>query len=212
MSFWIRRTPAGDYAIADLGLVVPGAGAEMDLHLAYSYEALQDSANLATALAADAVTRLTGSGGSTIPAADAFNDSVAVHALNATDSHTGYLERAQLRTPARTVTVASQGADYTTIKAAVTAAIAGGASASTPWAVVVYPGTYAEDPMTIQNGIVLSDLFSTRMDSVFVTANNAAADLFTCTGGYIAGLRVSGVTVPHGHGQHPHGSARHLDP
>jgi len=185
MSFWIRRTPAGSYLINDLGLEVLGSGAELDLHLAYSYEVLQDSANLAAALTADEVTRITGSGGSVIPAASAFADSVAPHALNATTAHTGLLDIAQLKRPVKTLTVASQGADYTSIKAAVDAAVTGGASAAAPWSIIVYPGTYAEDPMTIQAGISLSTQLPNRMDTVFVTPTNPAADLFTCTGGYI---------------------------
>jgi hypothetical protein len=196
MSFWIRRTPAGTYTINDLGLTVEGAGAEIDLHLAYPYEVLQDSADLAAALAISAVDRITGPSGSLVPAASAFSDSVAPHALNNTTAHTGLLAHSQLVLPTRFLTVGSQGCDYTTIKAAVTAAISGGASAAAPWGITVHPGTYAEDPMTIQPGIALSALYPNRMDTVFVTATDAANDLFTCTGGYIAGIRVSGVTDP----------------
>jgi len=96
---------------------------------------------------------------------------------------------------ARRLTVSSAGdADHTSILAAITAAIAGGASATTPWAIIVYPGTYTEDPMTLPAGICLTTEQMDRMDTVFIVANNAAADLFTCAGGYMAGFRLSGVT------------------
>jgi hypothetical protein len=197
MAFWVRRLLGTDFHIADLGNKgIEASGGEADLHEAFSYDEIQSSASLLAALTAADLVKIDGPGGSVVPAGTEYDDAVMAHALSATDIHTGVLERAQLRTPVRTLTVASQGADYTSIKAAVDAAISGGASATTPWAIVVYPGTYAEDPMTIQNGIVLSELFSNRMDTVFVTANNAAADLFTCAGGYIAGIRASGVTDP----------------
>jgi pectin methylesterase-like acyl-CoA thioesterase len=46
--------------------------------------------------------------------------------------------------------------DYTSIKDAVDAAIAGGASASTPWDILIRPGTYTESPFTISSGICVS--------------------------------------------------------
>lgn len=95
--------------------------------------------------------------------------------------------------PTRYLTVGLANADYTSIKAAVDAAIAGGASATSPWEIKVFPGTYVEDPMTIVAGIALQST-DNRIDTVFVAANNPADDLFTCTGGYITGLNVSGVT------------------
>ena len=99
-----------------------------------------------------------------------------------------------LEHPENTFHVSPSGGDYTSIKTAVDAAITAGASASNPYSIVVYPGTYTEDPMTIQPGIVLSTETGNRSDSAFVVANNAAQDLFTCTGGYVAGLECSGVT------------------
>jgi len=80
--------------------------------------------------------------------------------------------------------------DYTDVKSAVDAATLGGATAATPWLIWVSPGTYNEDPITIQDGIVLV----AQDSSAFVVANNPAADLFTCNGGYVEGLHLSGVT------------------
>jgi hypothetical protein len=93
-----------------------------------------------------------------------------------------------------TVGITGDDVDYTSIKDAVDAAIAGGAGEATPWVILVYPGTYTEDPMTIVTGISLSQHHANRMDEVYVVASDPNEDLFTCTGGYIGGLRVSGVT------------------
>ncbi len=85
--------------------------------------------------------------------------------------------------------------DYTTIKEAVVAAITAGASASNPYLIRIYPGTYHEDPITIINGItVTSD--NGESGSVQVIANNANTDLFTMTGGYLIGVEPSGVLDP----------------
>lgn len=92
------------------------------------------------------------------------------------------------------LTVGKSGdVDYNTIKAAVDYATGQGVSASNPWEIKVYPGTYSEAPMSIGPGIVLVSQ-SNRIDTVFVVASNASEDLFTCTGGYFGGLNVSGVT------------------
>jgi hypothetical protein len=98
--------------------------------------------------------------------------------------------------PDNHLTVGPQGCDYTSIKAAVDAAVAGGASLTDPWEIVVYPGTYTEDPITVPQGINLGSFWSNRIDTVYVVANNANEDLFTCAGGTITGLQVSGVTDP----------------
>ena len=98
---------------------------------------------------------------------------------------------------AKLLTVGSAGGvDYTTINAAVTAAISGGASASAPWEVRIFPGSYTEPPMTIPPGIILVTDVDSRVDNVFVTASNAAQDLFTVTGGTIVGITATGVTDP----------------
>lgn len=92
------------------------------------------------------------------------------------------------------LTVGKSGdVDYTTIKAAVDYAIAQGCSATDPWEIKVYPGTYSESPMNIVPGIILVSS-TNRIDTVFVTAAESDEDLFTCTGGYFGGLNVSGVT------------------
>lgn len=95
----------------------------------------------------------------------------------------------------RLLTVGLSGdVDYTSIKTAVDAAIAGGASQSTPWLIKVWPGTYTEDPMTLVPGISLL-AEATRIDSVDIVAAQSTQDLFTCTGGFLTGFSVSGVTA-----------------
>jgi hypothetical protein len=93
----------------------------------------------------------------------------------------------------RSLTVGTGDTNYTGIKAAITAAVAGGCSAASPWEIIVHPGTYTEDPMTLVPGIVLR-ASDARMDTAFVVASTVDQDLFTCTGGYMSGLVVSGVT------------------
>jgi hypothetical protein len=102
----------------------------------------------------------------------------------------------RLDNPPRYFQVAASGGDYTSIKAAVDAAIAAGCSAANPYAIRVFPGTYTELPMSMVPGISLSSTFSTRMDAAFIVAQDPTQDLFTCTGGAINGFRVSGVTDP----------------
>jgi len=95
---------------------------------------------------------------------------------------------------ANTLSVAKENGQFTSIKTAVDAAVTAGASASTPYTIAVYPGTYTESPMTIPAGIIVTAHPANRSDSVFVVASNSAEDLFTCTGGYICGVEVSGVS------------------
>lgn len=96
----------------------------------------------------------------------------------------------------RTLTVGlSGGVDYNSPKAAIDAAILGGASAASPWLIKVYPGTYIEQPMTLQPGVCLV-AEANRITTAIIVAANPAADLFTCTGGYVAGIRAEGVTDP----------------
>lgn len=97
---------------------------------------------------------------------------------------------------ARRLTVSSTGpdADYNSIRLAILAAIAGGASSANPWEIRVYPGTYTELPMTVQSGIVITADLGERSDTVTVVASDPNLDLFTVTGGSIAGIRASGVT------------------
>lgn len=95
------------------------------------------------------------------------------------------------------VTVSTGGdCDFTSIASAVAYAIAQGASATVPWEVLVQPGSYTEPPMTIQAGVTLRGM-TTRLDTVYVTASNPNADLFTFSnGGSVSGLNCRGVTDP----------------
>jgi len=98
------------------------------------------------------------------------------------------------QTITRRITVGLAGdVDYNSIAAALSAADSGGCSASSPWQIEVYPGTYTEAPMNLKPGMTLVAA-QQRMDTVFVVASNSAADLFTCTGGYVSGIVASGVT------------------
>lgn len=98
---------------------------------------------------------------------------------------------------ARTATVGvSGGVDFNSVKDAVDHAVAEGASASTPWAVIVYPGTYTEDPFTLPPGVSVSSYNGERQVQVHLVAANPLVDFITCTGGTLEGLRLSGVTDP----------------
>lgn len=95
------------------------------------------------------------------------------------------------------VTVGTGGdVDYTSIADAVAYAIAQGASATVPWEVVVYPGSYTESPFTMQPGVTLR-AETTRLDTVYLTASNPNADFITFDGGgSVTGFHLSGVTDP----------------
>jgi hypothetical protein len=88
----------------------------------------------------------------------------------------------------------SGAVDYTSIKEACAAAVAGGASSSNPWIIQVFPGIYNEDPMTIPAGVQVDASYAARGGLVEVVANSATEDLFTMTGGSVDGVRASGVT------------------
>ena len=96
------------------------------------------------------------------------------------------------------ITVGQSGDDvnYTSIETAVAAAISGGASATSPWQIVVYPGTYVENPFTLIDGTLLVAADSTGVQPVYILAANSAADLITMTGGELKGTTVMGVTDP----------------
>ncbi len=83
--------------------------------------------------------------------------------------------------------------DFTSIAAANAQAVADGASPSNPKLVTVKPGTYTEPPMTVPAGVAIVSE-ANRIDTVLVVAQNPGVDLFTMTGGYVAGLNVSGVS------------------
>lgn len=116
------------------------------------------------------------------------NDIIGEH-IAGLDKLVGQLNQ----TPERCLRVALSGAQYSSIKEAVDYAIAQGASNSDPWLIRVCPGTYSEDPITVQSGIIISST-ENRNDTVFVVAANPVQDLITMNGGYINGLVLSGVT------------------
>lgn len=84
---------------------------------------------------------------------------------------------------------------YGAIYAAVLTAIAGGASASNPWLIDIYPGVYAEPKITLPAGVYLRST-DTRMDTVFVAPVDPTDDLFVMAGGWMSGLHLVGVTSP----------------
>ena len=97
---------------------------------------------------------------------------------------------------AHQITVANGGTpDFTSIEAAVNAAVLAGASATNPYNVLVSAGTYNENPFTVPAGVFVSTE-SVFPNSVIVNANNPAVDLVSLTGGVLLGLTLQGVTAP----------------
>lgn len=97
---------------------------------------------------------------------------------------------------ARQLTVATGGTpDFTSIKAAVDAAVLAGASPTNPYNILVSAGIYNEDPFTVPAGVVVSteEIFP---DGVIVNANNPAVDLISLNDSIIVGLVLQGVTDP----------------
>ena len=82
MSFVVRNTTVSLVIIDDIGQNIE-ASQEFDLKGPYSFEEIDDSGDLKTLLNAGTLERLTGLGGTVIPASEAFNDAVLPHA----DSH-----------------------------------------------------------------------------------------------------------------------------
>jgi len=76
--------------------------------------------------------------------------------------------------PAQTVTVAESGGDFDSIKDAIDSIT--DASAIKPYAVVVYPGVYAEDPMTLKQFVAVEGV---AVGSAIVSPNNNSSPLFT---------------------------------
>lgn len=83
--------------------------------------------------------------------------------------------------------------DYTSLKDAVDFAIAQGASATDPWRIEVYPGTYVESAFTMQAGVIVTAA-TTSSTSVIVQAAVATVDLITMNGGVLQGMTIEGVT------------------
>ena len=96
------------------------------------------------------------------------------------------------------ITVGKSGdVDYNTIHEALAYAVAnGGGTDGQAWQIDVFPGTYTEPPMTIPVDVNIISSEASRITLAYVVASNAAADLFTMTGGTLAGINLSGVTDP----------------
>jgi hypothetical protein len=75
---------------------------------------------------------------------------------------------------AQTVTVAESGGDFDSIKDAIDSIT--DASSSKPYVVLVYPGVYAEDPMTLKQFVAVEGV---AVGASIVTPNNNAQPLFT---------------------------------
>ena len=86
-------------------------------------------------------------------------------------------------------------ADYISIKAAVDAAVSGGADADNPWHIVVTPGFYTEDPFTLAPGVQVASAVGTG-GGVTIEASDAVNDFITMTGGSLTGVTLNGVTDP----------------
>jgi len=83
--------------------------------------------------------------------------------------------------PARFLTVAQSGADYTSVKTAVTAAAALSPTITDPVVVIVYPGTYTEDPISVPGYV--SIVGSDGHDSAIISASTATSPLITLADG-----------------------------
>lgn len=86
MAFWIRNTTGGNVTVDDLGCTL-AAAEERDLHEHFLFDSLQTSTDLGENLTTGDLVRLDGPGGSTIPAAEAFDDATSAHQLGG-DAHT----------------------------------------------------------------------------------------------------------------------------
>jgi hypothetical protein len=94
-----------------------------------------------------------------------------------------------------TLTVGMGGnVQYTSIKDACDAAIAGGASPANPYQIIIYAGVYVEDPFTMTAGMYVSSAVSTS-NGVEIQAADPTQDLITMNGGILTGVRIGGVTT-----------------
>ena len=84
--------------------------------------------------------------------------------------------------------------DYMTIKEAVDAAIAAGASASNWWVIEVFAGDYVEEPTSVPTGIIITNTNGERPGATNVIASNPNENLYSMSGGALIGLNFSGVT------------------
>jgi len=88
----------------------------------------------------------------------------------------------------------SEPADYFTIKEAVDAAVAAGASNSNWWLIEVFPGSYTELPTTVPSGIMITNSNGERSGLIDIVASNPNENLYSMSGGTLSGLNLSGVT------------------
>ena len=97
---------------------------------------------------------------------------------------------------AHQLTVATGGTpDYTSIKDAVDAAVAAGATTTNPYNVLVSAGVYNENPFTVPAGVIVSTE-AVSSGGVIVNANNPNVDLITLSGSTLVGLILQNVTDP----------------
>lgn len=106
----------------------------------------------------------------------------------------GYMVKNTQVIPKRLTVGTSGDVDYTSIKTAIDYAYANGATALNPWEIIVRPGTYTENPMTLYPGINVLAGSGQRITTVTIAAANPNEHLFTCYGGVLAGFSIKGVT------------------
>jgi hypothetical protein len=75
---------------------------------------------------------------------------------------------------AQTVTVAKDGGDFTSVKDAIASIT--DASSAKPYTILVYPGVYMEDPMTLKQYVALEGV---GLGAVIIMPTNNASPLFT---------------------------------
>lgn len=95
--------------------------------------------------------------------------------------------------PGKTVIVAKSGGDYTSIKAACDYVATQSPSASDAWAVIVYPGIYTEDPITVP---AYCNLFCAAPAGAAVIVANTTTSPIVTMGGYstLNGFLLQGAT------------------
>jgi hypothetical protein len=92
---------------------------------------------------------------------------------------------------AQTITVSSSGADFTSVKAACDSIL--DSSAIKPYAVLVYPGVYTEDPFTIPSFVSVFGAGS-YIDVRLAAANNNAHFITSSPDAFIGSLGIQGPT------------------
>lgn len=98
-----------------------------------------------------------------------------------------------LPAPARTLTVAQSGGDYTSVATAITAAIALTPTISDPVVIMVHPGTYSESPLTLPGFISLIGVDG--HDASIISAASATGTLITLgDGGVVRDMTIKGAS------------------